>query len=222
MIMGTILHRFLNEMQIHQKCKFLIFGTFNPGLFIESSTLDYYFLQQEPDINNFYFRTSNHLWYILPAIFGLKSLKLNHLLKVLPNIQHGDAVKFQKEFCWQHSILLCDIIQQVNDITLEDVKGYADSNLENGTIIFNNYLGPQGNISKIQACQPECVLTTFGQNTNTPQINSELNKIQTYCRSNNIAFASLPSPGGTAVRFAGGLNILVNQWRPIFYNLPCW
>jgi hypothetical protein len=74
---GTIIHRFLNEIQINSKCKYLIFGTFNPGIFIENNIADYYFLDNDPTTNHFYFRNRNHFWTVLPGVFGCRSLKEN-------------------------------------------------------------------------------------------------------------------------------------------------
>lgn len=218
--MGTIYHRFLNEMQISNASKYLIFGTFNPGIFFENNIPNFYFLDNAPLINNFYFRNRNHFWALLPNVFGAKSLKGNNNGVTNTN---GDLIFKQRQFCNYNSIVISDIIHNVTEISLNTVKTYKDSDLEEGQINFDSFPNQNRNILKIKDCQPEAVLSTFTNNTNTIQINAELNRIKNYCIQNKIHFANLPSPSGTNIQFtAGGVQTVLKSWRNIFYNLPGW
>jgi hypothetical protein len=210
--MATVLHRFSNEMQINYPCKWLILGTFNPGIISNADgTLNFQLIQQYPDVNIFYSRPRNHFWYYIPKVFAHKSLKHND-----NNIPIGLLNIKRRDFLVKHDIFLYDIIQQVSNIEIANIQGFEDSELENGIITFSP------TIDKINLLKPLCVFTTFSQNQNTPLINEHIQEVKDFCLQEGIHFAHLPTPGGYGPIIHGSREVVLQLWKEAFGNSGCW
>jgi len=204
-----VVHRFLQNMLADQHGDILIFGTFNPGILIgDDNVTDDCFITAYPHVGIFYGRDGhNHFWHLLPNVFNHPSLKRNNNVDV-PS-QQLNVLK--QGFLNNNRVVLCDIIAEVQNITLENLKGFADANLEKGNII------PFDVIRKLQTTNPRYVFTTFSRNNGTPQINSIYDQIANYCQQNGIYFHPLPSPSGNTLRREGiTLPELTERWRRIF------
>jgi hypothetical protein len=101
-------HRFINDLYPNSQLTYLFIGTFNPS----------WDRPQDDNAKWFYGRQYNDFWFIMPQVFGHKSLM--HDFNGNPTPKFRTDRNFLMNWCNQNKIGLSDLIMNINDANIED------------------------------------------------------------------------------------------------------
>lgn len=159
--MVLVKHKFANH-KIQNNTKILILGTFNPDVDGNKAVF-------------FYGRPQNHLWKLLPLIFGENNLKKGSIDK-------------KKLFMKKHKIDFADLIYEV-EIEKGQETNYEDKYLDKRVKKWFN-------IVKLLENDPSIKEVYFTRKTFVaiPNMKIKIDEIKDYCDKNNLKFECLETP----------------------------
>lgn len=158
--MPIVQHKF-NNHQVSIYTEILILGTFNPNI------------PAGPDF--FYGRPRNYLWQLLPACWGLPSLK-------------GANLAAKHLFMNTHKIDFADTIASVN-VPVDEEDNVNDIFIDNKVHEWKNIVQLIDSLPKLKAVY--FTRTTFG---GIPNIRTQIRFIRSHCIQKKIRFCLLLTP----------------------------
>jgi hypothetical protein len=218
-------HRFLDRLLPDASVltiRYLLIGTFNPGLPLQDlmtdkeksevrSIIDSKQFKKIDAVYNFYDRPTNRLWGMLdrlhkPSLYNQQgnTLRNKNGLKYFAKLNREAVFIRQQAFCKEQGIFISDLIRAIEPRDLGNVYSqFKDTDLDNCVKKWNT----DGLLKAIEIHNPIKIIFSFRESNAIPKISSEMRRIKLQHPEKVV---SLLSPSGAA-----GQNYasLVADWK---------